>query len=76
LTLDQALHALPYIIACESENQAVSEIDSNGKLSGGVLQYQEWKDSERMSGRSGDPQIRYDAVTMGMWALTHGYIGR
>lgn len=77
LSYDQAVSVLPYLIACESNDRSVSEIDSNGLLSSGILQYQSWhSDWEKSSGLSGDPMVKYDSVMMGIWGLTHGRIGR
>lgn len=77
VSVERAISTLPYLIACESGDNSVSEIDSNGLLSQGILQYQAWKaDWETSSGLNGDPMIRYDAVVMGIWGLTNGRIAR
>jgi len=66
-----------YLIACESRNKAVQEIDSNGLMSRGILQFQDatWADFSQQSGITGDPMNNIDAVQMAIWAVENGLVG-
>jgi hypothetical protein len=52
-------------------------MDSNGKYSHGILQYQKdtWDMFSKKSGIKGSPLIREDAIKMTDWALSNG-LGR
>jgi hypothetical protein len=52
----------------------VDEIDSNGKMSYGILQYQDWPNWETISGLSGSPDNTDDAITMAGWAIKDGML--
>jgi hypothetical protein len=65
---------ISHLIACESEGRDVDEIDSNGVMSYGILQYQDWPNWEKISGRSGSPDNTNDAINMARWAVAHGYL--
>lgn len=76
LSADQAEMVLPYIIACESGARNVSEIDSNGRWSRGLAQFQDatWHERQAASGIVGKPTEAIPAVNMSLWSLEHGYI--
>jgi len=75
LTPEQAIYALPYVIACESEDKSVKIVDSNGYYSYGIAQIQSstWAGFVKDSGLGGDPMVKNDAVRMALWAFEHGY---
>jgi len=62
-----------------------SELDSNGRFSDGILQFNRgpsnlpgsgtWSDFSQKSGIVGDPRIPADAIRMTDWAIDHGLIG-
>jgi hypothetical protein len=65
LTPEQAEATAPYLLVCESGNQDGQScgIDSNGKLSCGRAQFQDWSTFwEPTSGISGDPLDGSDAI--------------
>jgi hypothetical protein len=76
LSPEEAIHTLPYVIACESRDRSVKIVDSNGYYSYGIAQIQSstWADFVKESGMGGDPMIKADAVRMGLWAFEHGYL--
>ena len=78
LTHEEAVEVLPYIIACESQGRNVSEIDSNHKMSRGLLQYQDitWKERQEQSGIEGKPTQALPAIAMSLWSLQNGFIGQ
>ena len=77
LTQDEATLAAPYILACESRNRDVGCImDSNHKLSCGRGQFQDWPSWENESGITGDPNNGSTSISMLVWGLENGYIGR
>jgi hypothetical protein len=71
---DMADLAIEHLIPCESGGKAVNHLDSNGKMSYGILQFQDWREWERISGISGDPDNRDDAIRMAEWGIQHGMI--
>ncbi|HVB33693.1 MAG TPA: hypothetical protein VNJ52_04885 [Patescibacteria group bacterium] len=75
MTPEQAIYALPYVIACESEDKSVKIVDSNGYYSYGIAQIQSstWAGFVKDSGLGGDPMVKNDAVRMALWAFEHGY---
>ena len=66
------------LIRCESQGQNIARIDSNGKMSYGILQFQAstWSDFSKQSGITGSPMDEDDAIAMARWAIHHGYLGR
>ena len=66
--------AIEYLIPCESGGQPIDHLDSNGKMSYGILQFQDWDEWERMSGITGNPENRDDAIRMAEWGIEHGMI--
>lgn len=66
--------AIEHLIPCESGGRVVNRLDSNGKMSYGVLQFQDWREWERISGISGDPDNTDDAIRMAEWGIQHGMI--
>jgi len=66
--------AIEYLIPCESGGQLIDHLDSNGKMSYGILQFQDWDEWERMSGLTGNPENRDDAIRMAEWGIEHGMI--
>jgi hypothetical protein len=66
--------AIAYLIPCESGGKTVHHLDSNGKMSYGILQFQDWDEWERVSGIHGDPDNSDDAIRMAEWGIEHGMI--
>lgn len=66
--------AIEHLIPCESGGRTINRIDTNGKMSYGILQFQEWDEWERVSGMQGDPDNRDDAIRMAEWGIEHGMI--
>ena len=66
--------AIEHLIPCESGGRIVDRLDTNGKMSYGILQFQDWPEWERMSGISGDPDNPDDAIRMAEWGIEHGMI--
>lgn len=66
--------AIEHLIPCESGARIVDRLDTNGKMSYGILQFQDWPEWERMSGISGDPDNPDDAIRMAEWGIEHGMI--
>jgi hypothetical protein len=66
--------AIEHLIPCESGGRAVDRLDTNGKMSYGILQFQDWPEWERVSGLSGDPDDPRDAIRMAEWGIEHGMI--
>jgi hypothetical protein len=66
--------AIEHLIPCESMGKPINRIDSNGKMSYGILQFQDWDEWERVSGITGDPDNRADAIRMAEWAIQNGMI--
>lgn len=64
------------LIKCESGGRNVQIIDSNGLWSRGILQYQDgtWNWFSKMSGITGSPLIKEDAIRMTEWAIQNGYL--
>lgn len=66
--------AIEHLIPCESGGRAVDKVDTNGEMSYGILQFQDWPEWERLSGISGDPDNPDDAIRMAEWGIEHGMI--
>ena len=66
--------AIEHLIPCESGGRTVDRLDTNGKMSYGILQFQDWPEWERVSGIRGDPDNRDDAIRMAEWGIEHGRI--
>jgi hypothetical protein len=66
--------AIEHLIPCESMGKTVNRIDSNGKMSYGILQFQDWDEWEAVSGLRGDPDNREDAIRMAEWAVENGMV--
>ena len=66
--------AIEHLIPCESGGRTVDRLDTNGKMSYGILQFQDWAEWERVSGIRGDPDNRDDAIRMAEWGIEHGRI--
>lgn len=66
--------AIEHLIPCESMGRTINRIDSNGKMSYGILQFQDWGEWEAASGMTGDPDNRRDAIRMGEWAIQNGMV--
>jgi hypothetical protein len=70
------------LIDCESGGRNVSEPDSDGITSDGVLQFHRgpadtlsngtWEDFSRASGLTGSPRDPVEAIRMTDWAISHG----
>lgn len=70
------------LIQCESGGRNVSEPDSDGITSDGVLQFHRgpgdtlssstWEDFSRASGLTGSPRDPVEAIRMTDWAISHG----
>lgn len=66
--------AIEHLIPCESMGRTINRIDSNGKMSYGILQFQDWNEWEAASGLTGNPDNRRDAIRMAEWAIQNGMI--
>jgi hypothetical protein len=66
--------AIEHLIPCESMGATINRIDTNGKMSYGILQFQDWDEWERMSGITGSPDNRADSIRMAEWAIQNGMI--
>ena len=66
--------AIEHLIPCESSGKVVDHVDSNGKTSYGILQFQDWDEWEHVSGITGDPENPDDAIRMAEWGIQHGMI--
>jgi hypothetical protein len=66
--------AIEHLIPCESGGKTVNRLDTNGKMSYGILQFQDWSEWERVSGLEGNPDNRDDAIRMAEWGIEHGMI--
>jgi hypothetical protein len=66
--------AIEHLIPCESMGRPINRVDTNGKMSYGILQFQDWDEWERVSGITGDPDNRRDAIRMAEWAIENGMI--
>lgn len=66
--------AIEHLIPCESMGQSINHIDDNGKISYGILQFQDWDEWAAASGLGGDPDNREDAIRMAEWAIENGMI--
>jgi hypothetical protein len=70
------------LIECESGGRNLSEPDSDGITSDGVLQFHRgpadtlsrstWEDFSRASGLTGSPRDPVEAIRMTDWAISHG----
>lgn len=66
--------AIEHLIPCESMGQSINRMDDNGKISYGILQFQDWDEWAAASGLGGDPDNREDAIRMAEWAIENGMI--
>lgn len=66
--------AIEHLIPCESMGKPTNRVDTNGKMSYGILQFQDWDEWERVSGITGDPDNKIDAIRMAEWAIENGMI--
>lgn len=66
--------AIEHLIPCESMGKPINRVDTNGKMSYGILQFQDWDEWERVSGITGDPDNKTDAIRMAEWAIENGMI--
>jgi hypothetical protein len=66
--------AIEHLIPCESMGQRLDRLDTNGKMSYGILQFQDWDEWERISGITGNPDNRADSIRMAEWAIQNGMI--
>jgi hypothetical protein len=66
--------AIEHLIPCESGGRTIHHLDSNGKMSYGILQFQDWEEWERVSGIQGDPDNSDDAIRMAEWGIERGMI--
>jgi hypothetical protein len=66
--------AIEHLIPCESGGRTIDKLDTNGKMSYGILQFQNWSEWEQMSGIKGDPDNSDDAIRMAEWGIEHGMI--
>lgn len=67
---------LTAIIGCESQGSSVEALDTNGKYSRGILQFQDatWDAFSKESGIVGSPLRIADAKQMALWAFRRGYL--
>ena len=66
--------AIEHLIPCESMGRPLNRLDTNGKMSYGILQFQDWDEWQRTSGITGNPDNRADAIRMAEWAIQNGMI--
>jgi len=66
--------AIEYLIPCESGGRPIDHLDSDGKVSYGILQFQDWEEWENISGIRGNPENSDDAIRMAEWGIEHGMI--
>jgi len=66
--------AIEHLIPCESMGRPVNRPDTNGKMSYGILQFQDWDEWQKVSGITGDPDNTADAIRMAEWAIQNGMI--
>lgn len=66
--------AIEHLIPCESMGKSLNRVDTNGKMSYGILQFQDWDEWERTSGITGSPDNRADSIRMAEWAIQNGMI--
>lgn len=66
--------AIEHLIPCESMGRPLNRLDTNGKMSYGILQFQDWDEWQRISGITGNPDNRADAIRMAEWAIQNGMI--
>lgn len=66
--------AIEHLIPCESMGERLNRVDTNGKMSYGILQFQDWDEWERTSGITGSPDNRADSIRMAEWAIQNGMI--
>lgn len=65
---------IEHLIPCESMGKPLNRVDTNGKMSYGILQFQDWDEWERISGITGSPDNRADSIRMAEWAIQNGMI--
>ena len=73
-TLSTADEAIAHLIPCESAGKSVNDMDANGKTSMGILQFQDWKNWEKLSSLTGNPDDINDAIHMAEWAIMNGRV--
>ena len=66
--------AIEHLIPCESRGRMIDHLDTNGKMSYGILQFQDWSEWERLSGMTGNPDNADDAIRMAEWGIENGMI--
>lgn len=72
----------PYIlgklISCESQYQNREEIDSNGKMSRGILQFQDgtWAEFAPQADVTGTAMMPDKAIQVAEFMIKHGFLGR
>lgn len=78
MTLQQADSVIPYLIACESRDKNVKDVDSNGFYSYGILQMQSSTAVffNSLENTHYDPMIPTEAVELAEIAIRHGYLYR
>ena len=74
--------AIEKLIQCESRGMNISQPDSDGIMSDGILQFHRgpadtlagstWEDFSQASGITGSPRNPADAIRMTDWAISHG----
>jgi len=71
------LNAINKLVACESSGRNITIMDSNGRWSRGILQYQDrtWEWFSKLSGIKGTSTNPTDAIAMTEWAIENGKIG-
>lgn len=78
LVAADARKVIPYLIACESRDQNVKIVDSNGFYSYGILQMQSSTAAlfNSIENTSYDPMIPIEAEQLAEIAIEHGYLSR
>src|SRR5579862_31977 len=67
------------LIQCESQGQNISRVDSNGKISRGILQFNgtsTWNEMEQRFNFYGDPGNPPQAIHMADMMISNGLVGR
>lgn len=67
------------LIKCESQNTNLERMDSNGKMSYGLLQFNgtaTWKQFSALADVSGSPLNPPDAIKVADWMISHGELHR
>lgn len=78
LSPDQANSVIPYLIACESRDKSIKDVDSNGFYSYGILQMQSSTAAlfNSLDHTDLDPIIPAQAVQLAEIAIENGYLYR